>query len=104
VGGRADRRLEGDRIRAARSKKRARNADALDTLGSLLWVRGDVEQASSCCAGRRTGADAPGHRLNYAKALIKAGRKSDAPPELEVLRSADDPAGKAEIAAILKEL
>lgn len=82
------------------------DAAALDTLGSLLVARGDVEQGVALL--RRAKELAPKRqdiRLNYAKALIKAGRKSAARSELEALRStADDPAGKAEIAAILKEL
>lgn len=82
------------------------DAAALDTLGALLVARGDVEQGVALL--RKAKELAPKRqdiRLNYAKALIKAGRKSDARSELEALRStANDPAGKAEIAALLKEL
>jgi len=82
------------------------DAATLDTLGSLLVARGDIEHGVGYLRKARELAPKRSDiRLNYAKALIKAGRKSVARSELEYLRSAaEDPAGKAEIATILKGL
>ena len=80
------------------------NAAALDTLGSLLVAAGDAENGVEYLS--RAKALAPDRldiRLNYAKALIKAGKKDAARSELESLQAVpDDFAGKAEIAAVLK--
>ena len=82
------------------------DAATLDTLGSLLIARGDFEHGVGYLRKARELAPKRSDiRLNYAKALIKAGRKSIARSELEYLRSAaEDPAGKAEITTILKGL
>ncbi len=82
------------------------NAAALDTLGSLLAARGDIDKGVGHL--RKAVALAPQRsdiRFNYAKALIKAGKKNVARSELEALRTAaDDFEGKSEIAAMLKDL
>jgi len=82
------------------------DAAALDTLGSLMVARGDVEHGVAHL--RKARELAPKRldiRLNYAKALIETGRKTVARSELESFRAAsDDPASKAEIAAIIKGL
>ena len=81
------------------------NPAALDTLGSLLIAAGDEEKGLDYLG--RAKALAPNRsdiRLNYAKALIKAGRKDAARSELEALQTVPDFAGKAEIASVLKGL
>lgn len=82
------------------------NAAALDTLGSLLVAGGDIDRGLEHL--RRATALAPKRsdiRLNYAKALIKAGKNAAAKSELLALRAtSDDPAGKAEIASMLRGL
>ena len=82
------------------------NAAALDTLGALLLARGDATQAIDPL--RKAVALAPLRpdiRFNYAKALIRAGRKDAARSELKALQAIpDDFAGKSEIAAMLESL
>ncbi len=82
------------------------NAAALDTLGALLLARGDATQAIDPL--RKAVALAPLRpdiRFNYAKALIKAGRKDAARSELKALQAIpDDFSGKSEIAAMLNSL
>lgn len=82
------------------------NAAALDTLGSLLVAKGDTDKGVEYL--RKAKALAPKRsdiRLNYAKALIKAGKKDVARSELEALQAtAVDTAGRAEIDAVLKGL
>jgi len=77
----------------------------LDTLGVLLTSRGDAAKGVEYLS--RAVALAPKRydiRLNYAKALIKAGRGEEAAKELEQLQSvSEDFDGKSEIAALLKQ-
>ena len=82
------------------------NAAALDTLGSLLTAQGRADQAVGLL--RKAVALAPQRsdiRLNYAKALMKTGKRNVARSELEALQAtAGDFNGKSEIAAMLKSL
>ncbi|MGH6609212.1 MAG: tetratricopeptide repeat protein, partial [Burkholderiaceae bacterium] len=82
------------------------NAATLDTLGELSVANGDVAKGVEYL--RRATALAPNRpdiRLNYARALIKAGKRSVARSELNALQSrVDDFEGKAEVAALLKGL
>ena len=82
------------------------NAAALDTLGSLLIAAGDAERGVDYLdRAKALAPDRPDIRLNYAKALIKVGRKDAARSELEALQATPDAfAGKAEIATVLKGL
>jgi putative PEP-CTERM system TPR-repeat lipoprotein len=82
------------------------NAMFLDTLGMLLVKQGDVQRAfANLDKARALAPDAPDLRLNYAKALAKAGRKDEARRELEELKSRPDVfAGKNEIDGLLKAL
>jgi putative PEP-CTERM system TPR-repeat lipoprotein len=82
------------------------NAAALDTLGSLLIAAGDAESGVEYLGRAKALApDRSDIRLNYAKALIKAGKKDAARSELEALQAVPDAfAGKSEIASVLKGL
>ena len=82
------------------------NAAALDTLGSLLIAAGDAENGVEYLGRAKALApDRSDIRLNYAKGLIKAGKRDAARSELEALQAVPDAfAGKAEIAAVLKGL
>ena len=82
------------------------NAAALDTLGSLLIAAGDVENGVEYLGRAKALApDRSDIRLNYAKGLLKAGKKDAARSELEALQAVPDAfAGKAEIASVLKGL
>ena len=81
------------------------NAAALDTLGTLLVSKGDaskgleyVKKASDLAPKRHD------IRLNYAKALLKAGRTEDARKELTTLQAVTEEfPGKSEIPALLKQ-
>jgi Tfp pilus assembly protein PilF len=78
----------------------------LDTYGVLLVRKGDVDKGVEML-GRavRLAPNRPEIRLNYAKALIKQGRKADARKELTVLQeSKAEFRGKAEVAELLKGL
>jgi putative PEP-CTERM system TPR-repeat lipoprotein len=83
-----------------------RNAAVLDTFGMLLIAKGDTDKGLDYLA--RASALAPGRhdiRLNYAKALAKAGQKDAARQELERLQAVrDDFPGKAEIPELLRGL
>jgi putative PEP-CTERM system TPR-repeat lipoprotein len=80
------------------------NAALLDTLGTLLVNKGDVEKGFSYLdQARAVAPNVPVLRLNYAKALMKAGRKDEARKELESLKATTDAfAGKDEIDGLLK--
>ncbi len=82
------------------------NAAALDTLGSLLIAAGDTDKGVEYLGRAKALApDRSDIRLNYAKALIKAGRKDAARSELEALQAAPEAfASKAEVAAVLRGL
>jgi putative PEP-CTERM system TPR-repeat lipoprotein len=83
-----------------------RNPDVLDTYGMLLVKAGEAEKGLLLLEEAR--GLSPGNnerRLNYAKALAKAGRKDAARKELEALQGVkDDFAGKDEVAGLLKGL
>jgi cellulose synthase operon protein C len=91
---------------AERAVKLAPNSPAiLDTFGMLLVKRGDVDKG--VLVMKRVQELAPQRhdlRLNYAKALLKAGRKDDARKELEALKAvSEDFPGKDELATLLKQ-
>ena len=78
----------------------------MDTLGVLLMDKGDTARGLELL--KKAVALAPQAsqiRLNYAKALIKAGKNSDARSELDQLAKLGDkfPA-QAEVAQLLKGL
>ncbi|HZA96946.1 MAG TPA: XrtA/PEP-CTERM system TPR-repeat protein PrsT, partial [Burkholderiaceae bacterium] len=82
------------------------SAAALDTLGTLLVSKGDASKGleylkkASDLAPKRHDI-----RLNYAKALVKAGRTEDARKELTTLQAVPDEfPGKPEIPTLLKQL
>jgi putative PEP-CTERM system TPR-repeat lipoprotein len=81
------------------------SAAVLDTIGVLLTAKGDTAKGLEHLA--RAVALAPDRhdiRLNYAKALLKAGRTEDARKELVQLQAVtQDFPGKSEIAALLKQ-
>jgi len=81
------------------------NPAVLDTMGTLLTMRGDGAKGSEYL--EKAVALAPERhdiRLNYAKALLKAGRAEDAGRELARLSAVtDDFPGKADIPALLKK-
>jgi predicted Zn-dependent protease len=62
----------------------------MDTLGSILSERGENERGLQLL-GRASALapQSPQIRLNFAKALVKAGRKDAARKELEVLTKLD---------------
>lgn len=82
------------------------NASVLDTMGMLLVKRGAVNDGLAWLERARVAAPArPDLRLNYARALIQAGRKAEARKELEALQNAKEEfAGKQEIAELLKSV
>jgi predicted Zn-dependent protease len=77
----------------------------LDTMGTLLAEKGDAAKGSEYLA--KAVQLAPNRhdiRLNYAKALLKAGRKEDARRELMHLQGVpQDFPGKAEVAELLRQ-
>lgn len=93
---------------AEQANKLAPNQPAImDTLGTLLVEQGkDVERGLSLLAKALEQAPQAGElRLNYAKALLKAGKSSAAKQELETLaRLGDKFSAHAEVAALLKGL
>jgi len=82
------------------------NAAVLDTYGMLLVKQGDATKGLEVLA--RATKMAPNRydlRLNYARALERAGQKDSARKELEaLLATAEDFPGKSEIPAMLKAL
>jgi putative PEP-CTERM system TPR-repeat lipoprotein len=92
---------------AERAVKVAPNSAAvLDTYGSLLVRKGDMAKGLEYLS--RAAQAAPARydiRLNYARALAKAGQKDAARKELEALQSLpEDFPGKSEIPGLLKSL
>jgi cellulose synthase operon protein C len=90
---------------AERALKLAPDSPAvLDTMGVVLAAKGDTAKALEYM--KRAVSLAPDRhdiRLNYAKALLKAGRTEDARKELLQLQAvSQDFPGKSEIAALLK--
>ena len=95
-------------VHAEQANKLAPNQPAImDTLGTLLVEQGkDVERGLALLSQAVAKApQAAEVRLNYAKALIKAGKPSNARAELDTLAKLGDkfPA-HAEVAALLKGL
>ena len=78
----------------------------LDTMGVLLVTSGDANRGLEYLTRAVTLApDRNDIRLNYAKALIKAGKTDQARKELTQLEGvAQEFSGKAEIPALLKQL
>jgi len=92
---------------AERAIKLAPNAPAiLDTLGMLLVNKGEVQKGFEYLdKARKLAPNAGVLRLNYARALAKAGRKDDARKELEALKGVSETfPGKDEIDGLLKSL
>ncbi len=90
---------------AERALKLAPDSSAvLDTLGGLLVAKGDTAKGLEYIA-RATQLAPERHdiRLNYAKALLKAGKTEDARKELTQLQSVSDFPGKSEVADLLKK-
>ncbi len=77
----------------------------LDTLGVLLVAKGDTAKGIEHIAKAvQLAPDRHEIRLNYAKALLKAGRKDDARKELTQLQGVtQDFPGKSEVADLLKQ-
>ncbi len=78
----------------------------LDTVGALLVAKGETAKGVDYLARAVSLApNRPDIRFNYAKALLKAGRTEDARKELTKLQGVEqDYAGKAEVAALLKQI
>ena len=82
------------------------NASVLDTYGMLLVKKGEVDKGLAFLQRARSLAPARNElRLNYAKALISAGKGDDARKELLALQGVKESfAGKEEVAGLLKGL
>jgi Flp pilus assembly protein TadD len=82
------------------------SAPVLGTLGSLLVARGEHQRGVDQLArAARLAPDRSDIRLDYAKALLGAGRKDDARCELQLLASLPrEFAGKADIPKLLASL
>lgn len=92
---------------AEQANKLAPNQPAImDTLGMLLVDQGDAGRGLELLAKAADLAPQAGTiRLNLAKALIKAGKKTEAKQELEALTKLGDRfAEQAEVTALLKGL
>lgn len=77
----------------------------MDTLGMLLVEQGQTDRGLALLAKAVQQAPQAGElRLNYAKALIKAGRKTEARPQLEELAKLGDKFPQDEVSALLKGL
>ncbi len=76
------------------------------SLGTLLVKKGEVEKGLPYLAGAVKIAPARSDlRLNYAKALIQAGKKDEARNELEALAKVTETfPGKSEVPGLLKGL
>jgi cellulose synthase operon protein C len=91
---------------AEQANKLAPNQPAImDTLGMLLVEQGNTERGLDLLAKAvqlmpQTGAI----RLNFAKALIKAGKNVEAKKELEEIAKLGDKFPQAEVEALLKDL
>jgi putative PEP-CTERM system TPR-repeat lipoprotein len=81
------------------------SAAVLDTLGTLLVEKGDTAKGIEHLAKAvQLAPNLHEVRLNYAKALLKAGRKDDARKELTQLQAVtQDFPGKSEVAELLKQ-
>jgi putative PEP-CTERM system TPR-repeat lipoprotein len=92
---------------AEQANKLAPNQPAImDTLGVLLVEQGDIERGLDLLTkALQLAPEAHAVRLNYAQALLKAGKKAEAKQELETLAKLGEkfPA-QAEVAGMLKGL
>ena len=83
------RRRSPDAVRAARAAlaKAPSNPAVQDTAGAIFLDAGDVDGALKLLQGAaRALPAAPGVRLNYARALLAAGRKSEADSQIATAR------------------
>jgi putative PEP-CTERM system TPR-repeat lipoprotein len=80
------------------------SANVLDTAGMLLSAKGDPKGLEYLSRAVQLAPQRHEIRLNYAKALLKAGRKDDARKELAQLQGvSQDFPGKAEVADLLSK-
>ena len=78
------------------------SASVLDTAGTLLSAKGDPKGLEYLSRAVQLAPQRHEIRLNYAKALLKAGRKEEARKELTQLQGvSQDFAGKTEVADLL---
>lgn len=92
---------------AEQANKLAPNQPAImDTLGTLLMENGETQRSLDLLAKAVSLAPKAAEiRLNYAKALLKAGKKPDAKQELEILaKLGDNFPAHTEVTALLKGL
>lgn len=81
------------------------NPAVMDTLGMLLVQKGDTARGLELLEkATKAAPQVPVIKLNYAKALAKAGKKDDARRHLEELTKHDNAQVKAEAEAALKTL
>lgn len=91
---------------AEQANKLAPNQPAImDTLGVLLVEQGHAERGLELLSkALQLAPEAHAVRLNYARALLKAGRKAEAKQELETLAKLGDKFPQADITDMLKGL
>ncbi len=82
------------------------NAAILDTLGTLQVEKGDMKNGIASLQRASTLApNAPGIRLNFARALVKDGQKDAAKKELQELAKLGDKfSGQAEVTKLMQGL
>ncbi|MBK7793959.1 MAG: PEP-CTERM system TPR-repeat protein PrsT [Betaproteobacteria bacterium] len=82
------------------------NAAIMDTLGNIVFDKGDTTRGLELMKKAVDGApNSPGIRLNYARALVKAGQKDAAKKELEALQQLGDKfGGQAEVTKLMQGL
>lgn len=82
------------------------NPAIMDTLGGILIEKGDTARGLELMKKAVDGAPkAAGIRLNYARALAKAGQKDAAKKELQTLQALGDKfGGQAEVARLMEGL
>lgn len=80
------------------------NASVLDTTGMLMLAKGDTKGLEYLSRAVQLAPQRHEIRLNYAKALLKAGRKDEARKELTQLQGVtQDFPGKSEVPDLLKQ-
>lgn len=91
---------------AEQANKLAPNQPAImDTLGMLLVEQGNAERGLELLTkALQLAPEAHAVRLNHAKALLKAGKKTEAKQELETLAKLGDKFPQAEVTEMLKGL
>ncbi|MEW6513483.1 MAG: XrtA/PEP-CTERM system TPR-repeat protein PrsT [Pseudomonadota bacterium] len=91
---------------AEQANKLAPNQPAImDTLGVLLVEQGNAERGLDLLAkALQLAPEAHAVRLNYARALLKAGKKAEAKQELDTLAKLGDKFPQTEVEALLKGL